>query len=93
MYFFHLFHIIDLKIIQYQKAKIEWNNKAWLHTHYIYIITILTIIVGPTKVDLNIHDSRYGLIYCHLTLLIGCLLTPLWNSGAKIADDLLSLPA
>ena len=51
---------IDLKRIQYKKAKIEWNNKAWLHTQYIYIITIQTIIVGPTRVDLSVHDIHQG---------------------------------
>ena len=39
---------------------------------YIYFMTIQVIIVGPTKVDINIHDIRQGRIYFHLTLLIRC---------------------
>ena len=35
-----------------------WNNKAWLHTQYIYIITIQTINVGPTRVDLSIKGAN-----------------------------------
>ena len=36
-------------------------HKLYLHynnTNYIYIITIQTISVGPTKIDLNILDIR-----------------------------------
>ena len=51
------------------------------------------IIVGPTRVDLQ--DICQGQKYFHSTLLIGCFVlnNSLWNFGAKIADDLLSLLA
>ena len=70
-------HIIDLKRIQYLNATIEWNSNAWLHTNYFCIITIQTISVRPTKVDLNTHDIRLRQIYFHLTLLIRCFMLTL----------------
>ena len=84
-------YYIDLKRIQCSKAKIEWNNEAWLYTNYIYIITIQTISVGPTKVDLNTQDIRLGRIYFHLSLqMLYANCWDLGNPGDKMADDLRS---
>ena len=47
-----------MKRIQYQKAKIEWNKKAWLHTNFI--------------LHFNDTNIRLGRIYFHSTLLIRC---------------------
>ena len=63
--------------------------------HIIYIDSIQTISVGPTRVDLYIHDIRLRRIYFHSNLLIRCsvLTAESWGiPDIRWPTKLLSLP-